>query len=218
MTAIEATVPHSKTRKQPARKAELAANTAAPVTIAQADTIPYDDAVSEGKEIVAKIEDAERGQLRLGELADRLEPKYKDSTLAKCAKELGIEQSTLNHYRTVYRAWKDNILPPGAKLAVLKELATGPDRAELIKSEPNMSKRRAEVHRVLKDHPQRAEILSEHPNLTCASQARNFMHSYDTGAGERVYSIWIRTPSVGSISLSTAPTRTSMRPQLWTSP
>ena len=45
-------------------------------TTATADTISFDDAVREGKAIVAKIEDAkraledaERGQLRLGELA-----------------------------------------------------------------------------------------------------------------------------------------------------
>lgn len=180
-SASETTVPpNGKSARK--RKSTPAAITATDTSVPPTHTIPYDDAVSEGKEIVAKIEDAERGQLQLGELADKLEPKYGDRTLAKYAKAIGIEQSTLNHYRTVYRAWKDNILPPGAKFAVLKELATVPDRAELIKSEPNMSKRRAEVHRVLKYHPQRAEILSEHPDLTCASQARNFMHSYDTGA------------------------------------
>src|SRR6266481_5382098 len=82
-------------------------------TSAPTETIPFDEAVREGKEILARSADAERDQLRLGEIADKLEPKYDDQTLAKYAKRIGIEQSTLNHYRTVYRHWKD-ILPPGA--------------------------------------------------------------------------------------------------------
>ena len=96
MTAVEATVPHSETRKQPARKVS---------TIAQADTIPYDAAVSEGKEILAKIEDAERGKLRLGEIADNLEPKYGDRTLAKYAEAIGEKTQRLETYRSVWRAW-----------------------------------------------------------------------------------------------------------------
>jgi hypothetical protein len=162
-----------------------------------ADTISFDDAVREGKEIVAKIkdakrdledaerrlEDAERDQLRLGELADKLEPKYGDRALAKFAKLIGIEASTLSHYRTVYRKWEDK-LPPGAKLpsfTVLKELASVDERAELITAEPTMSKRRAEVHRVLKDHPKREEIRRKNPDLTCTREAREIMASYDAG-------------------------------------
>ena len=95
-------------------------------TTALTDKIPFDDAVSEGKEIVAQIEVAERGQLRLGELADRLEPRYKDRTLAKFAAEIGVAKCTLDRYRTVYRAWAEK-LAPGPNLvsyAVLRELAT----------------------------------------------------------------------------------------------
>jgi hypothetical protein len=112
----------------------------------KANTIPWADAVVEGKELMAKIKDAERCQLRLGELADKVvHPTYGDHTFAKFAAKIGIDKNTLGHYRTTYRAWKD-ILPPGAKFpsfAVLKELATVEDRAELIKSEPKMTKRRA---------------------------------------------------------------------------
>jgi 2-oxoglutarate dehydrogenase complex dehydrogenase (E1) component-like enzyme len=42
---------------------------------APTDTIAFDDAVREGRNIIATIEDAERGQLRLGELTDKLEPR-----------------------------------------------------------------------------------------------------------------------------------------------
>jgi hypothetical protein len=145
------------------------------------DTIPFDDAVAEGKELKAKIADAERSQLRLGELAAKLEPKYGDRTLAKFAAEIGIDKNTLNNYRTVYRAWEGK-LPPGVKspsFTVLKELQNVAERAELIKKEPTMSKRRAEVHRVLKDHPGRDEIRNENPNLTCTKQTRKLMEKYD---------------------------------------
>ena len=47
-----------------------------------------------------------------------------------------------------------------------------------------MTKRRAEVHRVLKDHPQRAEILSEHPELSCATEARKAIREYNSGGAK----------------------------------
>jgi hypothetical protein len=147
------------------------------------DTIDFNAAVIEGKQILKQIELAERGQLRLGEIADKLEPKYGDRTLAKFAAEIGIDKTTLNNYRSVYRAWEGK-LPPGVifpSFTVLKELQNVEDRAELIKDEPTMSKRRAEVHRVLKDHPHREEIRSENPNLSCTRDARKLMEKYDGG-------------------------------------
>jgi hypothetical protein len=148
-------------------------------TTTPTETIPFDEAVAEIAEIQAKIKEAEYLPLRIGEIADKVKPEYGDSTMEKLAEKLGIKLSTLNHYRTVYRAWKD-ILPPGAKFpfAVLKELAAVPNRAELLMAEPNMSKRRAEVLRVLKDHP---EIISAHPNLTCSNDAREIRSKYDDG-------------------------------------
>jgi hypothetical protein len=162
MTAIEATVPHSKTRKQPARKAELAASTAAPATatIAQADTIPYDDAVSEGKEIVAN---EKRGQMRLGELADKLEPKYKDRTLAKFAKEIGIAPCTLERYRSVYRAWKENLAPGPVSYAVLRALQDHPDRLNIVKENPGLTQAQA---RNMRGDPGKAEQTDWHKHNT----------------------------------------------------
>jgi hypothetical protein len=134
------------------KRKQVAANTSAPT-----DTIPYDDAVSEGKEILAKIEDAERGQLRLGELADRLEPKYGDRTLAKFAKALDIAPCTLKRYLSVYRAWK-GIGAPGPQsvsYSVLRELETHPDRAQIIQDRPNLTKR--EAHDLMRKYEGAAE-------------------------------------------------------------
>jgi hypothetical protein len=158
-------------------KQTKANGSAAPV-----DTIPWDVAVAEGSKLWARIEHAERCQLRLGELADKVvHPIYGEETFSKFAAKLGIDEDTLGHFRTTYRAWKD-ILPPGAKFpsfAVLRELATHPDRAELIKAEPKMTKRRAEVHRVLRTHPQREKILRKFPDLSSASEAREAISAYE---------------------------------------
>jgi hypothetical protein len=155
------------------------------VEVDQQSVIPFHAAVAELKKIGARIKDVEGDltcfHLRLGEVADKVETKYQDRTLAKLADASGIAKSTLYHDRTVYRAWK-GILPPGAKLpavSVLKELAGIDERAELIAAEPDMSKRRAEVHRALKEHPKRDEIRRKHPQLTCTRQARDIMDSYD---------------------------------------
>jgi hypothetical protein len=50
----------------------LAQHCPAPETSAAPDTIPWDAAVREGKEMLAKIKEAEHAQLRLGELADKV--------------------------------------------------------------------------------------------------------------------------------------------------
>jgi hypothetical protein len=109
------------------------------------DTIPYDKAVREGKEIILEIEAAERGQLRLGELADKLEKKYGDRSLAKFAAEIGVAKCTLDRYQTVYRAWKGKLAPGPISLsyAVLRELATHPEREQIISKNSNLTKREA---------------------------------------------------------------------------
>ena len=112
------------------------------------DSIPYDAAVKEGKQIIA---DADHGQFRLGQLADTVEPQYGDRTLAKLAEAIGVAACTLARHRDVYRAWKDN-LRPGAQIpsyAVLRELATHPDRAEIIEADPNLTKQ--DAHRLMQE-------------------------------------------------------------------
>ena len=125
--------------RDPKRK-QVAVETSAPT-----DTIPYDKAVREGQAILAKIDDAERGQLRLGELAHKLEKKYGDRTLAKFAAEIGVAKCTLDRYQTVYRAWEGKLAPGpiSTSYAVLRELQTHPDRAQIIRKNPNLTKREA---------------------------------------------------------------------------
>ena len=109
-----------------------------------AELIPYNDAVREGKELVRGL-DSEDAQFRLGELAHRHKPVYGEGTLRRYAEAIGIVLCTLERYRTVYRAWAD-ILAPGRKLsyAVARALANHPDRAEIIRENPKITKRKAE--------------------------------------------------------------------------
>jgi hypothetical protein len=118
-----------------ANKTNGSADTSSPTVTIGADIIPFDAAVREGQEIVLKIEAAEKGQLRLGELADNLKTHYDDRTIAKFAAEIGVAKCTVDRYRTVYRQWKDK-LAPGPNLdppsyAVLRELATIPSASKL---------------------------------------------------------------------------------------
>jgi len=141
-------------------------------TCTPADTVEFHAAVIEGKQILKEIEKAERGQLRLGELADRLEPKYGDRTLAQFAKELDIAQCTLARYRDVYRAWANaNICAPGRKsspsyntepspsYAALRELATHPEREEIIQQNPKITKR--EARDLMREHKKQSQGVEE---------------------------------------------------------
>jgi hypothetical protein len=116
----------------------------APQTDAASECIEFSKAVAEGKEILEQIN---QGELRLGELADKIEPKYGDRTMAKFADALGIAECTLDRHRKTYRDWKP-ILAPGAKIApyaVLRELAPYADNPECqnLVQNPNTTKREA---------------------------------------------------------------------------
>ena len=68
--------------------------------------IPYDAAVAEGKEIIKTMDREQRGhQMRLGELADKVEKIYADRTVAKFGKAIGRSGCTVQRYLSVYRAW-----------------------------------------------------------------------------------------------------------------
>jgi hypothetical protein len=144
------------------KKAEQMATTAS----AAEETIEFQAACVEGKAILGKIEEAERGQLRLGELAHKVvHPTYGDRTMAKFAEALGISKCTLDRYRTVYRAYA-GILAPGAKIeippyTVLRELAPHQNCAQIIKDKPNLTKREAQAimrkHRGTEEEKQKEE-------------------------------------------------------------
>jgi hypothetical protein len=130
----EAILENSEAVKTPA----MAVNAEPPATVFK-DVIFYDDAVEEAKEILKQFES---GQMRLGELAHKLESRYGDQTLERFAAD--VASCTLERYRSVYRAWL-KIPAPGPKLryAVARELATHPDRAEIVKRNPEITKRQA---------------------------------------------------------------------------
>ena len=124
--------------RDPKRK-QVAVNTSVPT-----DEF-FDEAVREGKEILAQIDQAERGQFRLGALAHQVKTKYNDRSLARFAKEIGIAKCTLERYRTVYRAWEVKLAPGpiSTSYAVLRELATHPEREQIISKYPDLTKREA---------------------------------------------------------------------------
>jgi hypothetical protein len=113
------------------------------------ELIDFDTAVVEGKQIVAKMETNEQDmglyEMQLGELADRLKPRYGDKTLACFAKEIGVVACTLKRRRTVFRAWKGIGAPAPRSFAIAQELAPLLNRAEIIKNNPNISRRQARV-------------------------------------------------------------------------
>jgi len=126
---------------------------------APSDIIPFEAAVRECKAIRARIEgrneDTERDHFRIGEIADKVEKtKYGDRTYAKLAERSNIAYSCLKRYLSVYRAWKGT--PFGApgpqsvsysvlrELAALPEVAGLPNREQIIRDNPDITKREAE--------------------------------------------------------------------------
>jgi hypothetical protein len=114
------------------------------------EIIPFDAGVDEAKKILAnigKVSDA--GHLRIGEIADKLETKYGDRTLAKFAKAIGKSPSCVKRWLSVYRAYKNTQIGaarPQLQIpySVLRELQDVPDREQLILDNPKMTMRDAE--------------------------------------------------------------------------
>jgi hypothetical protein len=102
----------------------------------------YKAAVSEGKDIVKRM-DAD--WKRLGELADRVEKRYGESRLEQFARDIGAVACTLGRRRSTYRAWADapNEAPAPESYAVAQALQAHPDRFEIVKNRPNITKREA---------------------------------------------------------------------------
>jgi hypothetical protein len=112
------------------------------------NALDFDKAVIEGKAILAKIDVAERGYYRLGELAASVETQYSKKSLANFAGKLGLPAGTLERYRNVWRAW-DGANPPipapeRFSYAVLKELATHDNKQKIIFENEQLTKRKAQ--------------------------------------------------------------------------
>jgi hypothetical protein len=128
----------------------------------QSDAISYDAAVTEGKELVKEIKS---NQMRLGELADRLQPKYGDKTLERFAKAIGIKAATVERWRSTYRKQKGKPATEPVSPSVLKALQGLPQPVQdkILKEKPNLTVREAHTH--ARDyraaHPAQGEFTPE---------------------------------------------------------
>jgi hypothetical protein len=104
--------------------------------------IHYADAVREGKEISNRLRALETDGWRLGDIANLLEQKYGDQTLARYANEIGVPYKTVLNCRTTARAWPENSLR--REFSICRALNAHPRRHKLLSDNPNWSKREAE--------------------------------------------------------------------------
>jgi hypothetical protein len=108
------------------------------------EIIEYEDAVIQGKAIVARL-DAE--WWALCEVLARTKPKYGKQTVKRFFEDIGFPGGERRF--NVYGAWRDILPelrplgPESVPYTVLRVLQSHPDRAELLKSEPTMKKERA---------------------------------------------------------------------------
>lgn len=104
--------------------------------------IDYDEAVRVAHEL------EERRQWVLGDLANRLKPKYGAETLQRFADDIGVHYNTLRDYRAVVRNWPEteeqNHGRP-SNWSVAKELYAQEDRYELVAENPDMNSHEARV-------------------------------------------------------------------------
>lgn len=100
----------------------------------------YEAAVSE----LTKIADS---NWQIGEIADSVEPKYGERTLARLAGDTGIGYETLKECRSVWRAYRGTEVRTSNPWSVYKVFQAQPDRAELVQKEWTVAGARAEVAR-----------------------------------------------------------------------
>jgi hypothetical protein len=173
--------------------------------------IDYDAAVREAKSILKQFS---TGQMRLGELADKVQPKYGEQTLKRFAGEIGIAPCTLARYRSVYRAWADEIPAPGLdslSYSVARELVPHPDRAKLIHDKPNITKRQArEIMREYREpssganasSPPAVEEVEVDEKQTRDWQEGLMLRARKAIGGAKLHGLWLlpQPPDAGLIS------------------
>jgi hypothetical protein len=116
-----------------------------PIAASPAPEITWDDAVLEGKRLVAE---ADKNHWKLAELADAVATQYNEDSLGKFAAEIGIAACMIQRRRTTYRHWKEFAKSDPGRFSrlpysVARELEKHPDKEKLIKENPTMSKRQA---------------------------------------------------------------------------
>lgn len=111
----------------------------APTDTAVTDTV-FKKAVAKARQILADIDTPK--QMQIGELADQVQKVYGEKKLKQFAKAIGISEGTVERYRSVWRAWstKPKSAPEPKFYSVAKALEAHPDRFDLIKQNPDMTK------------------------------------------------------------------------------
>jgi flagellar biosynthesis GTPase FlhF len=124
--------------------------------------IHYDEAVAVVKQFDIMY------QWKLGEICDKLEPKYGENTLARFAEDIGKNYSLLRDCRTTYRAWKEEIIKPKS-FSTAREMNTLPSekKQEIIQNNPSITRQEArqitqQVNDV--DEKTRRRVFSEKQN------------------------------------------------------
>jgi hypothetical protein len=123
------------------------------------EKITYEDAVAEGKRLVAETATTtDRNDWRIAELADLVVTHYRENPLAKFASEIGLNHCTVQRRLTTYRNWKEiRKADPGLLLSysVARALEKHPERERLIRANPTMTKRQAT--KLMKAHHRKPE-------------------------------------------------------------
>ena len=101
-------------------------------------------AIAKGKRLAWILKKGDAAEMELGELADRLQPKYGEKTLERFAQAIDLPLDRLNRCRSVYRAYKGiDIQGASPNFAVRQALQAHPLREEIIKENPELTMREA---------------------------------------------------------------------------
>jgi hypothetical protein len=141
--------------------------------------IDYETAVAEGKEIIAEIDSSRDRLMRLGELADEVGSGYGEGRLKRFAKEIGIAACTLARCRSVFRAWPKEA-PAPKSYAVAQELQAHPNRLEIIRQNPDMTKRKA--REIRRRHDRETRSAPDH----IREEAKRWFRNVVQRAGEAI--------------------------------
>ena len=106
---------------------------------AQREDKQYLAMVAEAKRI---DQTADKGQMRLAQIAAQVETKYGEETLKQFAKDTGIALCTLQRRRSVWRAWEKEAASPKC-YSVAEALQAHPERGRIIQEQPDITTREA---------------------------------------------------------------------------
>jgi hypothetical protein len=115
-------------------------------------TIPYDEAVIKGKKIMLEIGNR---QWELADLANHLEPKYGEQTLARYAIAIDVKYRTLQKLRSVARAWPQMTRARNISFGIAADLMAQADREQIVEGNPLLTQGQART--LIKDRRKELE-------------------------------------------------------------